>query len=123
MKDLRQELIDNKIDISEYDVIIGYRADDSYFSYIREFLDNRMYIETLEQSMKLGDLGIQICIKSKKAYDRLHEIFPIIEVKSISYLKRFRQRGEKAKKDFETLEPHGKTFPSDFIKKKINENK
>ena len=32
-------------DISGYDVIIGYRADDSYFSYAKDFLNNTFYRE------------------------------------------------------------------------------
>jgi predicted RNase H-like HicB family nuclease len=67
MKDLRDELIRDKFDISKYDIIIGYRADDSYFSYIRDFLNNSIYIETLEKCMKIGDLGVQLCIKTPVA--------------------------------------------------------
>ena len=35
------------IDISVFDVIIGYRADDSYFSYMNSFLENNLSVEAL----------------------------------------------------------------------------
>ena len=59
------------IDISEYDVIIGYRADDSYFSFARAFLNNQISLKQLEYVMNLGELGIQYVVKSKKAFQIL----------------------------------------------------
>ena len=53
------------------DVIIGYRADDSYFSYASDFLNNIISLETLERAMKLGELGEQVVLKSKKAFDNI----------------------------------------------------
>lgn len=53
------------------DIIIGYRADDSYFSYASDFLNNTISIQTLSRAMKLGNLGEQIVIKSEKAFSRL----------------------------------------------------
>ena len=37
------------IDISEYDLIIGYRADDSYFRFAEDFLNNSISVEKLEE--------------------------------------------------------------------------
>lgn len=53
------------------DVIIGYRADDSYFSFAKAFINNAIPLSALAKAMKLGQLGIQICIKSEKAFSRL----------------------------------------------------
>jgi len=55
-------------DISGYDVICGYRADDSYFSYAKDFLNNTISVNQLAQAMKLGELGEQIVLKSEKAF-------------------------------------------------------
>ena len=33
------------IDISEYDLIIGYRADDSYFRFAEDFLNNSINLK------------------------------------------------------------------------------
>ncbi len=59
------------IDISAYDIIIGYRADDSYFSFSRAFLSNTITLEQLSYAMKYGDLGYQVFIKSRKAFENL----------------------------------------------------
>lgn len=56
------------IDIDEYDVIIGYRADDSYFSFAKDFVNNSISVEQLASAMELGKPGTQIVIKSKKAF-------------------------------------------------------
>ena len=59
------------LDIKKYDVIIGYRADDSYFKYAKDFLLDAITIESLSKAMKLGNLGLQTVIKSNEAFDRL----------------------------------------------------
>lgn len=58
-------------DISEFDVIIGKRADDSYFTFARAFLNNTISLRQLSEAMELGDLGEQIVIKSEKAFEHL----------------------------------------------------
>ena len=52
----------------EYDVIIGYRADDSYFSFAQDFLNNAISLSVLSSAMRLGKLGKQIVLKSEKAF-------------------------------------------------------
>ena len=44
-------------DTEAYDVIRGWRADDSYFSYARAFVNNTITVEQLGRSMRLGNLG------------------------------------------------------------------
>ena len=62
------------LDISKYDIIVGYRADDSYFKYAKDFLLDAITIESLSKAMKLGNLGIQTVIKSEKAFNRIEFI-------------------------------------------------
>lgn len=62
------------IDTSEYDVIKGWRADASYFYIAKEFVRDNIDMDILEELLSLGGLGIQYCIKSKKAYDQLVEV-------------------------------------------------
>lgn len=65
-------ILDNfPVDTESSDVIIGYRANDSYFSYARDFLSNAITVKRLTQVMRLGNLGNQIVIKSKLAFSRL----------------------------------------------------
>lgn len=59
------------LDISQYDVIRGYRADDSYFSFARAFVTNQITLEQLSRVMRLGDLGIQYALRTEKALDSL----------------------------------------------------
>lgn len=55
-------------DTDACDVIRGWRADDSYFSYARAFVYNTITVEQLGRAMKLGNLGEQIVIKSERAF-------------------------------------------------------
>lgn len=65
-------ILDNfPVDTDNYDLILGYRADDSYFSYARDFLSNTITVKRLTQVMKLGNLGNQIVLKSKLAFSRV----------------------------------------------------
>ena len=59
------------LDISGYDVIIGYRADDSYFSFAQDFVSGLISLQKLSEAMRLGKLGEQIVLKSEKAFEQL----------------------------------------------------
>lgn len=68
----KRYLIDNfGINVNAFDVITGYRADDSYFDYAESFLNNAISVEQLAQAMRLGKLGEQIVLKSKYAFSRI----------------------------------------------------
>lgn len=58
-------------DISRFDVIIGYRADDSYFSFAQDFVSGAISLQKLAEAMRLGKLGEQIVLKSQKAFDQI----------------------------------------------------
>ena len=71
-KRAKQYLIDNfSVNVNAYDLIIGYRADDSYFDYAEAFLNNTITVEQLSRAMRLGKLGEQIVIKSKFAFSKI----------------------------------------------------
>ena len=57
-----------------YDVIKGWRANASYFYIAREFVRDNIDVAILEELLSLGGLGIQYCIKSERAYEKLVEI-------------------------------------------------
>ena len=66
------DLIDHfGINVNAFDLITGYRADDSYFDYAESFLNNGISVEQLARAMRLGKLGEQIVIKSKYAFSML----------------------------------------------------
>ena len=72
----------------DFDAIIGYRADDSYFSFANAFLNNTLSLHQLEKAMYLGKLGEQIVIKSKKAFEQITFEEAIPAEKEIYYPKK-----------------------------------
>ena len=77
----KRYLIDHfGVNVNAYDLIIGYRADDSYFDYAESFLNNGITAEQLARAMRLGKLGEQIVIKSQFAFSKLkYEGFDVAE--------------------------------------------
>lgn len=59
-------------DTDACDVIRGWRADDSYFSYARAFVNNTITVEQLGRAMKLSNLGEQLVLKSERAFKTIH---------------------------------------------------
>ena len=62
------------IDVDQYDVIIGYRADDNYFQFPQALIRSEILISTLKEVFMLGDLGTQYVSKSKKAFSKIQFI-------------------------------------------------
>ncbi|RGG05254.1 DUF3990 domain-containing protein [Ruminococcus sp. AF27-12AA] len=60
------------IDITPYDIIVGYRADNSYFSFAQDFVSGVISLEKLSEAMRLGKLGEQIVLKSPKAFETIY---------------------------------------------------
>lgn len=88
--------------VDDFDLISGYRADDSYFSFARAFLSNQISYKQLCHAMKLGKLGEQIVLKSKKAFDSIQ--FAEYEVADFhEYYPRKKVRDEKARSDYQKL--------------------
>ena len=70
--DGREYIINNfSLPYDTYDVIIGYRADNTFFSYAQDFLNNTISLRKLKESINVGKDGEQIVIKSEKAFDSL----------------------------------------------------
>lgn len=70
--DARDYIIDTfSLALTDYDVIIGYRADDSYFSYAEAFVQNGLPLRSLNHALRLGRLGEQTVLISEKAFDQL----------------------------------------------------
>ena len=62
------------VDSSEYDIVIGYRADDSYFSFAQDFVSGAISLRKLSEAMRLGKLGEQVVLKSKKSFSQIRFI-------------------------------------------------
>ncbi|MCR5694732.1 MAG: DUF3990 domain-containing protein [Clostridia bacterium] len=88
----KQYLIDNfSINVNAYDLIVGYRADDSYFDYAETFVNNGITVEQLSRAMRLGKLGEQIVIKSKFAFSKIkYEGFEVADKNTYYVLRKSR---------------------------------
>ena len=88
----KRYLIENfGVNVNAFDLITGYRADDSYFDYAESFLNNGLSVEQLARAMRLGKLGEQIVIKSKFAFSKLKfEEFDIAEKEQYYVLRKAR---------------------------------
>ncbi len=87
------------IDTAPYDAIIGYRADDSYFSFARAFLTNQISLSQLAYAMKLGKLGEQFVLMSRKAFDIVQFVSYEPADSTIYYVKR-KARDDEARRAY-----------------------
>ena len=108
------------IDISQYDVVIGYRADDSYFSFVRGFVNNQISLDQLKSIMKLGELGTQYVLISPLAFSLIKYIDSEI-VDSKTYFPKKQNRMDKAIYSFRHNFPFDKDglFLLDIVRNEI----
>ena len=76
------------IDLTDIDIIIGYRADDSYFSFARDFVKNAITVSQLSRAMEIGKLGLQVVLHSEKSFEHLKYVKSTIAQNEIYYTKR-----------------------------------
>lgn len=111
-------------DIHKYDVIRGYRADDSYFSFAKAFLTNQISYAQLIKAIKLGNLGEQIVLKSKLAFDSVKFIkYEIADGKTYSLLRA--NRIQKARDDYNKVVNKADIqglYMLDILQKEIKKN-
>ncbi len=92
------------IDTSEFDVIKGWRANASYFFIAKEFVRDNVDLDILEKLLYLGNLGIQYCIKSEKAYSQLKDITVAdMPVDYAEFNEKYNQRDIEARKNMRSL--------------------
>lgn len=87
------------VDYKKYDVIIGYRADDSYFSFAQDFLNGTISYRQLNNAMHLGNLGQQFVLKSKKAFEKIKYVGNEIALCDEWYSKK-ENRDKSARRDY-----------------------
>lgn len=59
------------VNVNLFDVVRGYRADDAYYDFAYAFLNNAITVEQLSRAMRLGRLGEQIVLKSRRAFESI----------------------------------------------------
>lgn len=110
--------------LEKYDLIKGYRADDSYFSFAKAFLSNQISYMQLGQAMKLGKLGEQIVIKSKKAFETI-KFLGCENVNFQTYYPKKKIRDDYARTGYKKLleeDDINGLFIRDILREKITEN-
>ena len=96
-------LLENfKVDYGKYDVIVGYRANDSYFSYANDFVNGTLSLSDLSQAMRLGKLGEQVVLKSEKAFDAITFV-EAIHVSGQEYYAKYKSRDKEARDTYSKI--------------------
>ena len=80
-------------DTENVDVMIGYRADDSYFSFAEDFVNNVISLRDLERAMQLGTLGEQIVLLSERSFERIE----FVEQEIADYREYYYKRADRDK--------------------------
>lgn len=113
--DARNYIIDNfLVDLKQYDVVIGYRADDSYFSFAEAFVQNGLPLRSLNRALRLGKLGEQTVLISEKAFAHLKFVNAELADKTIFYPK-FVERDTNARKTYRNEIRKGITYKEDIF--------
>lgn len=117
----KEYLLENfQVNYKDYDLIRGYRADDSYFSFAQDFISGSISLWQLSNAMMLGDLGEQIVLKSKKAFDRI--AFDGYEVvQSREWYEKRAKRDEDARRQYLDVEMNRRQKGDIFISQIIDE--
>lgn len=68
------------LDCEAYDIPQGWRADDSFFQIAEVFASNLLDIMWLPELLRMGELGIQYCVKSAQGFQQMEEISSPIPV-------------------------------------------
>lgn len=118
----REYLIQNFLpDFQSFDAIIGYRADDSYFSFARAFVTNTISLKQLGSAMRLGKLGEQFVLKSPKAFETIRFTGYTAADNAVYYTRRIARDDEARaayRKELETDDING-IFMRDIIREEI----
>ena len=110
-------------DLSTADAITGYRADDSYFTFAMDFLNNTISIRQLSRAMRLGNLGEQFVLKSRKAFDLIQFECSEVADGDIYFPKRKKRdadaREEYLKRERRITRDNGDIFMLDILREEM----
>lgn len=87
-----------------YDIIKGWRANASYFYIAKAFVRDEVDVDILEELLALGGLGIQYCIKTQKAFEKLAEFHEDLQsVDFMQFNKKYNERDIAARENMRKL--------------------
>ena len=117
----REYLLANfAVDLSKADVVEGYRADDSYFTFTQDFINGTISYRQLGNAMRLGELGRQVVVKSERAFSRLQFLDAQEAPRSI-WLPRRERRDREAREQYFDHERNARKKGDLFITHIIDE--
>ena len=117
----RQYILDTFLpDYRDYDLMVGYRADDSYFSFSRAFLTNGITLEQLRRAMRLGKLVEQVVLRSPAAFDAPSFVKAIPVDASIYHVRRL-SRDRNARENYKKMLTEMPTGNEIYVSTIINE--
>ena len=93
-------------DTKNVDIMIGYRADDSYFSFAEDFVNNTISLRDLNLAMQLGTLGEQVVLLSERSFKQIE----FIEYEIADYRKYYYKRAERDQNARATYASHKKNL-------------
>lgn len=85
----------------DYDLVIGYRADDAYFRFPLDFIRGNLTVEQLEKSYQLGNLGIQYVVMSEKGIASIQYLESFLSDKK--YIDKYFGRVQEATQQYDDL--------------------
>lgn len=113
--DAREYIIEHySVNIADFDVVIGCRADDSYFQYAESFVSNGLPLRSLNKALKLGKLGEQTVLVSQKAFDQI-KFIDAAPVSKDEYYPKFIDRDSSARKAFKQEIKKSKVYRDDIF--------
>lgn len=117
----KEYLLDNfSVAYQNKDAIIGYRADDSYFSFAQDFINGTISYRQLNNAMHLGKLGQQFVLKSQLAFDRIRFIGSEIAESNEWYAKKM-LRDKTARREYFSVERNKRQRGDLYITQIIDE--
>ena len=113
--DAREYLIGHfAIDTTAYDIIVGYRANDSYFQYAESFVENTLPLRSLNRALTLGKLGLQTVLVSERAFKQIHFIDAEPVDKTVYYPK-FLERDTNARRTYVSEIANSRSYRDDIF--------
>ena len=84
-------------DTTGVDVMIGYRADDSYFSFAEDFVNNTISLRDLNLAMQLVTLGEQVVLLSERSFKQIEFVeYEVADYREYYYKRAERDRNARA---------------------------
>ena len=102
------------VDTTPYDVIIGYRANDSYFSFAESFVENGLPLRSLNKALRLGKLGEQTVLISEKAFHAVR-FLDAEPVDKTEYYPKFLSRDTSARETYHNEIKRSRTYRDDIF--------